>query len=82
MKDSINIIESNKMFYNVCEIDAYIFNMLFDYKILDNNKVGFLKSILNKIINTFEDKHINYNIINDFKERNTYNKYKKWLMKR
>ena len=84
MKDSINIIESNKMFYNVYEIDAYIFNMLFDYKILDNRKVGFPKSILNKIINTLEDKHINYNIIfknkeniiKDFKNRNTYNKYK------
>lgn len=84
MKDSINIIESNKMFYNVYEIDAYIFNMLFDYKILDNRKVGFPKSILNKIINTLENKHISYNIIfknkdniiKDFKNRNTYNKYK------
>ena len=84
MKNSINIIETNKMFYNVYEIDAYIFNSIFGYKILDNKKVGFPSSILNKIINTLEDNHINYNIIfkdkdniiKDFKNRNNYNKYK------
>ena len=84
MKNSINIIETNKMFYNVYEIDAYIFHNIFGYKILDNKKVGFPSSILNKVINTLEDNHINYNIIfrdkdniiKDFKNRNNYNKYK------
>ena len=84
MKNSINIIETNKMFYNVYEIDAYIFNYIFEYKVLDNKKVGFPSSILNKVINTLEDKHINYNIIfrnkdniiKDFKKINNYDKYK------
>ena len=84
MKNSINIIETNKMFYNVYEIDAYIFNNIFGYKILDNKKVGFPSSILNKVINTLEDNHMNYNIIvkgknniiKDFKNRKKYNKYK------
>ena len=38
MKNSINIIETNKMFYNVYEIDAYIFNNIFEYKIIENRK--------------------------------------------
>lgn len=84
MKNSINIIEINKMFYNVYEIDAHIFHNIFGYKILENIKVGFPSSILNKVINTLEDNHINYNIIfkdknniiKDFKNRNNYNKYK------
>ena len=38
MKESINIIKTNNKFYNVYEIDAYIFNLLFGYKIMDNNR--------------------------------------------
>ena len=83
MKNSINIIETNKMFYNVYEIDAYIFNILFGYKILDNKKVGFPSSIYNKVINVLDNNHINYNviynskenIIRDFKKINNYSKY-------
>ena len=85
MKSSVNIYETNKMFYNVYEIDAYIFNILFGYKILDNKKVGFPSSIYNKVINTQEELHINYNIIyknkdsyvKDFKKINNYSKYEK-----
>lgn len=73
MKSSVNIYETNKMFYNVYEIDAYIFNILFGYKILDNKKLGFPKSIYNKVINTLEDNHINYNII--YKNKDSYVKY-------
>ena len=84
MKNSVNIYETSKMFYNVYEIDAYIFNILFGYKILDNKKVGFPSSIYNKVINTLEELHINYNIIyknkdnviKDFKKLNNYDKYK------
>lgn len=84
MKESINIIKTNNKFYNVYEIDAYIFNLLFSYKIMDNNKVGFPDSVYNKIINTLEDNTINYNvifrdkdnIIKDFKNRNNYLKFK------
>lgn len=83
MKNSINIYETNKMFYNVYEIDAYIFNILFGYKILDNKKVGFPSSIYNKVINVLDNNHINYNviyknkgnIIRDFKKINNYSKY-------
>ena len=83
MKNSINIIETNKMFYNVYEIDAYIFNILFGYKILDNKKVGFPSSVFNKVINVLDNNHINYNviynskenIIRDFKKINKYSKY-------
>ena len=84
MKESINIIKTNGKFYNVYEIDAYIFNYLFKYKVIDNNKVGFPDSVYNKIINTLEDNTINYNvifrdkdnIIKDFKNRNNYLKFK------
>lgn len=84
MKESINIIKTNNKFYNVYEIDAYIFNLLFSYKIMDNNKVGFPDIVYNKIINTLEDNTINYNvifrdkdnIIKDFKNRNNYLKFK------
>ena len=84
MKESINIIKTNNKFYNVYEIGAYIFNLLFGYKIMDNNKVGFPDSVYNKIINTLEDNTINYNvifrdkdnIIKDFKNRNNYLKFK------
>lgn len=84
MKESINIIKTNNKFYNVYEIDAYIFNLLFGYKIMDNNKVGFPDSVYNKVINTLEDNTINYNvifrdkdnIIKDFKNRNNYLKFK------
>ena len=83
MKSSVIIYETNKMFYNVYEIDAYIFNVLFGYKILDNKKVGFPTSIYNRVINCLEDNHINYNVIyknkdslvKDFGKINNYSKY-------
>ena len=84
-KNSINIYKTNNMFYNVYDVDAYIFNILFGYKILDNNKLGFPSSVYNKVINVLEDNHINYNIIyknrdmevKDFKKLNNYDKYRK-----
>ena len=84
MKESINIIKTNNKFYNVYEVDDYIFNLLFGYKIMDNNKVGFPDSVYNIIINTLEDNTINYNvifrdkdnIIKNFKNRNNYLKFK------
>ena len=83
MKNCVNIYETNKMFYNVYEIDAYIFNILFGYKVLDNNKVGFPSSVYNKVINMLENNHINYNVIyknkdmvvKDYKKINNYSKY-------
>lgn len=84
MKESINIIKTNNKFYNVYEVDAYIFNLLFGYKVIENNKVGFPDSVLNKVINVLEDNYINYNIIykdrdniiKSFSNRNNYLKFK------
>ena len=53
----ILVIRKNKgKFFTVYGDDANIISSLFGYKILNNNKVGFPESVLNKIINTLEDK--------------------------
>lgn len=64
--------------------NANIIYSLFGYKILNNNNVGFPESVLNKIINTLEDKKISYMVIyrdksplvKDFKKLNNYTKYR------
>lgn len=51
------VIRKNKgKFCTVHGDDANIIYSLFGYKILNNNKVDFPESVLNKIINTLEDK--------------------------
>ena len=51
------VIRKNKgKFCTIYGDDANIISSLFGYKILNNNKVGFPESILNKIINILEDK--------------------------
>ncbi len=58
------VIRKNKG--NFCTIygdDANIISSLFGYKILNNNKVGFPESVLNKIINILEDNKISYMVI-------------------
>ena len=70
--------------------DANIISSLFGYKILNNNKVGFPESVLNKIINTLEDKKISYMVIyidkdplvKDFKKLNNYEVYKNKAIKK
>ena len=78
----MNVVKIRKSgtFYQVFDNDIYIFYYLFNYNI-KNNKVGFPKSVLNKVINTLDDKKINYevvgeNINNNFKNVNKYNKYR------
>ncbi len=64
-------------FYHVFDDDIYILNYLFNYKII-NNRVGFPISAINKVINTLEEKKINYQLdsnIIDFKKKNNYQKY-------
>lgn len=66
-------------FYYVFDDDCYILYNLFKYKI-KNNKTGFPASALNKVINTLEEKNINYTIkneekFNNFKKKNSYQKY-------
>lgn len=68
--------------------DAYILNLLFRYKILEyknSYKCGFPDNVINKVLNTLEDKHISYRIYcadgkiieKLFKLNNKYEKYKK-----
>ena len=78
----MNVVKIRKSgtFYQVFDEDSYIFYYLFNYKI-KNNKVGFPKSVFNKVINILDDKKINYEVIgeninNNFKNLNKYNKYK------
>ena len=53
--------------------DAIIFNYLFGYKILKDDKSGFPESALDKVINTLESKRIDYQIIS--KDYNPIIKY-------
>ena len=48
---SFLILYKNKgKFYNAYEMDAYILNLLFDYKVIDNRKTGFPENVLKRII--------------------------------
>ena len=71
-------------FYNIYGDGAIILNYLFGYKILIDGKVGFPESALIKVINTIEDKKIDYQIINKdgndvIKKYGNFNSYNKIL---
>lgn len=79
------VIRKNKgKFCTVYGDDANIISMFFGYKILEGGKVGFPESVLNKIINTLEDKKKSYMVIyidkdplvKDFKKLNNYTEYR------
>ena len=75
------VIRKNKgKFCTVYGDDANIISMFFGYKILEGGKVGFPESVLNKIINTLEDKKKSYMVkdplVKDFKKLNNYTKYR------
>lgn len=81
----ILVIRKNKgKFCTVYGDDANSISMFFGYKILDGGKVGFLESVLNKVINTLFDKKISYmviyidkdSLVKDFKKLNNYTKYR------
>lgn len=83
----IIITQSSGKFFEVYDYDAFMFNYLFDYKILQNGKTykcGFPDSSITKITNKLSDLKISYQIIyrgrnphvNDFKKINQYSKYK------
>ena len=67
-------------FYQVFDNDALIVNYLFNYKI-NNYRCGFPINVINKVINTLEEKSINYiikgeeEIVKDYKRKNNYSKY-------
>ena len=71
-------------FYNIYGDGAIILNYVFGYKILIDGKVGFPESALIKVINTIEDKKIDYQIINKdgndvIKKYGNFNNYNKIL---
>ena len=74
------IIRKSGGFYQVFDNDALIISYLFDYKII-NYKCGFPLIAINKVINTLEEKKINFiikdeeEIIKNFRNKNTYLKY-------
>ena len=74
------VIRKSGGFYQVFGNDALIISYLFDYKII-NCKCGFPLIAINKVINTLEEKKINFiikdeeEIIKNFKNKNTYSKY-------
>lgn len=83
----IIITQLSGKFFEVYDYDAFMFNYLFDYKILQNGKTykwGFPDSSITKITNKLSDLKISYQIIyrgrnphvKDFKKINQYSKYK------
>lgn len=83
----IIITQSSGKFFEVYDYDAFMFNYLFDYKILQNGKTykcGFPDSSITKFTNKLSDLKISYQIIyrgrnphvKDFKKINQYSKYK------
>ena len=74
-------IRKSGTFYSVFDDDCYILYFLFGYKI-SNNKTGFPKSALNKVINKLDENKINYEVVgdtlkNNFKNLNKYQKFVK-----
>ena len=74
------IIRKSGGFYQVFDNDALIISYLFDYKII-NYKCGFPLVAINKVINTLEEKKINFiikdeeEVVKNFRNKNTYSKY-------
>lgn len=61
----IIITQSSGKFFEVYDYDAFMFNYLFDYKILQNGKTykcGFPDSSITKITNKLSDLKISYQI--------------------
>ena len=84
VKTCIVIRYDGGKFYNVYDEDAFILNLLFWYKVLDNKKTGFPESAKNKVINELEQRKISYQIITkdsdpvyrNFKNLNKYEEYR------
>ena len=81
------INQSSGKFFEVYGYDAFMFNYLFEYKIIQNGKTykcGFPDSSLIKITDKLNDLKISYQVIyrgknphvKDYKKINQYSKYK------
>lgn len=83
IKNYLIIYKNKGKFYNAYDVDAYILNDLFGYKVLDGKKAGFPDNAFNKIENKINDLKISFQIIEngkdpvvkDYKKTNTYQKY-------
>ena len=73
-------IRKSGTFYCVFDDDCYIVHFLLGYQI-NNQKVGFPASALNKVINILEENKVNYEVIGEDKNNNfkTLNKYEKFV---
>ena len=83
MKKDYLVIRKEGLFYSVFDSDAEILNYLFDYKII-NNRCGFPINAINKVLNTLEEKKINYEIIGEDNVKANYkrqNQYSYFLSK-
>lgn len=54
--------KNNGKFYEVYYYDAYILNLLFNYKVLNGRKCGFSDTTLNKVLKKLEKGKISYKI--------------------
>ena len=77
------LYKNHGKFYQCRDMDAYIMNLLFGYKVLKDGWCGFQDNSLSKVLNTLEDAKISYQIIEvdknptikDFDKLNNYPKY-------
>ena len=73
------IYKGEGKFCKAKDIDAYILNIIFNYRVI-KNQCGFPDNVLNKVIKELEDNKINYQIISsdanpvikNFKKTNKY----------
>ncbi len=74
------VIRKMGLFYNVFDDDAKIISYLLGYRVI-NGRCGFPNNSFNKVVNTLDEKKVNYIIIDndeikqDFKKLNKYNYY-------
>jgi hypothetical protein len=83
----LEIKKNNGKFYDVYDMDAYILNNLFGYKVYENHKkkmAGFPETAFDKVVNKLDELKISYKInfttssnviIKDYKKLNQYLKY-------
>ena len=82
-KSELIIYKNHGKFYQLKNIDAYIMNIIFNYKVI-NNKCGFPDTAFDKIIAKLNELKINYEIVYDdedpiiknFHTKNNYENYK------
>ena len=83
VKSFLILYKNHGKFYQCSDMDAYIMNLLFGYKVLKDGLCGFPDNSLAKVLNTLEDVKISYQIIEvdknpiikDFNKLNNYPKY-------